>query len=102
MARDGSVIIATELDNKSFDAQLNSLEKKLQQEEKTLQKMLEFKPIVKDGQTFSIDAAKLERQQITVEKTRNQIIDLRNRMAGLGQESDKTSEKINKNFVRTT
>lgn len=98
MARDGSVIIATELDNKSFDAQLNSLEKKLQQEEKTLQKMLEFKPIVKDGQTFSIDTAKLERQQITVEKTRNQIIDLRNRMAGVGQESDKTSEKINKNF----
>lgn len=73
---DGNVIIGTELDTKSFDAQIKELEDKLD----TLEQ--EYEAALKDAE-FPED--ELKKYQSEIEKTKNRIIDLRKRQDDLNK-----------------
>lgn len=79
MNNDGSVVIGTELDTKSFDEQIKQTEEKLERLNKSYQKALN----PAKGQTTSEKALKSLRLQI--EQTENKLIDLRRRQVQLNE-----------------
>ena len=93
---DGKVVIGTDLDTKSVDAQVTKLEKDLE----TMVKALETDMKIPVELRMSEDEKlKLEND---IEKTKNRIISLKESMQDVGNEADKTSTKISKGFKKGT
>lgn len=91
---DGKVVIGTDLDTKSVDAQITKLEKDLE----TMVKALETDMKIPVELRMSEDEKlKLEND---IEKTKNRIISLKESMQDVGNEADKTSTKISKGFKK--
>ena len=93
---DGKVVIGTDLDTKSIDAQVTKLEKDLE----TMVKALETDMKIPVELRMSEDEKlKLEND---IEKTKNRIISLKESMQDVGNEADKTTTKISKGFKKGT
>ena len=93
---DGKVVIGTDLDTKSVDAQVTKLEKDLE----TMVKALESDMKIPVELRMSEDERlKLEND---IEKTKNRIISLKESMQDAGNETDKTTTKISKGFKKGT
>ena len=93
---DGKVVIGTDLDTKSVDAQVTKLEKDLE----TMVKALETDMKIPVELRMSEDEKlKLEND---IEKTKNRIISLKESMQDVGNEADKTNNKISKGFKKGT
>lgn len=89
---DGKIIIQTSIENKSFDKQIAELEAKARKYEKTLESDLEI-PI-----KFRMSADERKQLESDLEKTKNQIINLRNQASkdipNIGDNFKKTSKSI--------
>ena len=93
---DGKVVIGTDLDTKSIDAQVTKLEKDLE----TMVKALETDMKIPVELRMSEDEKlKLEND---IEKAKNRIISLKESMQDVGNEADKTTTKISKGFKKGT
>ena len=93
---DGKVVIGTDLDTKSIDAQVTKLEKDLE----TMVKALETDMKIPVELRMSEDEKlKLEND---IEKTKNRIISLKESMQDVGNEADKNTTKISKGFKKGT
>lgn len=93
---DGKVVIGTDLDTKSVDAQVTKLEKDLE----TMVKALETDMKIPVELRMSEDEKlKLEND---IEKTKNRIISLKESMQDVGNEADKNTTKISKGFKKGT
>ena len=93
---DGKVVIGTDLDTKSVDAQVTKLEKDLE----TMVKALETDMKIPVELRMSEDEKlKLEND---IEKTKNRIISLKESMQDVENEVDKTTTKISKGFKKGT
>ena len=93
---DGKVVIGTDLDTKSIDAQVTKLEKDLE----TMVKALETDMKIPVELRMSEDEKlKLEND---IEKTKNRIISLKESMQDVGNEADKTTTNISKGFKKGT
>ena len=89
---DGKVVIQTELDTKSFQAQISQLEDKLD----TLTK--EYEVALKDA---DFPEEELQKYQVEIEKTSNKIQDLRDRQAQLDKIDFKNVGKSMKDIVKS-
>lgn len=89
---DGKIIIQTSIENKSFDKQIAELKAKAKKYEKTLESDLEI-PI-----KFRMSADERKQLESDLEKTKNQIISLRNQASkdipNIGDNFKKTSKSI--------
>lgn len=93
---DGKVVIGTDLNTKSIDAQVTKLEKDLE----TMVKALETDMKIPVELRMSEDEKlKLEND---IEKTKNRIISLKESIQDVGNEADKTTTKISKGFKKGT
>ena len=93
---DGKVVIGTDLDTKSVDAQVTKLEKDLE----TMVKALETDMKIPVELRMSEDEKlKLEND---IEKTKNRIISLKESIQDVGNEADKNTTKISKGFKKGT
>ena len=93
---DGKVVIGTDLDTKSVDAQVTKLEKDLE----TMVKALETDMKIPVELRMSEDEKlKLEND---IEKTKNRIISLKESVKDVGNEADKNTDKISKGFKKGT
>ena len=93
---DGKVVIGTDLDTKSVDAQVTKLEKDLE----TMVKALETDMKIPVELRMSEDEKlKLEND---IEKTKNRIISLKESMQNVGNEAEKTTTNISKGFKKGT
>lgn len=93
---DGKVVIVTELDTKSVDAQVTKLEKDLETMVKALETDMKIPVELRMNKDERI---KLEND---IEKTKNRIISLKESMQDTGDEADKTTAKISKGFKKGT
>jgi len=73
---DGKIVIGTEIDTKSFDTQIEQIEKELNFVEGMLEKKKEYKLSTEAVEKFSLKA----------EKLRNQLIDLRKKQDALNKQ----------------
>lgn len=96
---DGEITIGTRLDTKNFDKQIEDLERKLEQMEKSYEtgKKLGFKE----------DEEDLKKLEVEIEKTRNKIVSLNQQKEKLGKTSPidnlgKSFQKSLKNVARLT
>lgn len=93
---DGKVVIGTDLNTKSVDAQVTKLEKDLE----TMVKALETDMKIPVELRMSEDEKlKLEND---IEKTKNRIISLKESMQDVGNKADKTANNISKGFKKGT
>ena len=93
---DGKVVIGTDLDTKSVDAQITKLEKDLE----TMVKALETDMKIPVELRMSEDEKlKLEND---IEKTKNRIISLKESIQDVGNKADKTANNISKGFKKGT
>lgn len=93
---DGRIIIETDLETKSVDAQIKELESKLE----TMTKTLESDAVVDVSIRMSNDERiKLESD---IEKTKNRIISLRNSMEKTGDTADEMNVKMSDGFSKNT
>lgn len=91
---DGKVVIGTDLDTKSVDAQITKLEKDLE----TMAKSLETDMKIPVELRMSEDERlKLEND---IEKTKNRIISLKESVKDVGNEADKNTTKISNGFKK--
>ena len=93
---DGKVVIGTELDTKSVDAQVTKLEKDLETMVKALETDMKIPVELRMNEEERI---KLEND---IEKTKNRIISLKESVQDVGNEADKTTAKISKGFKKGT
>lgn len=91
---DGKIIIGTELETKSVDAQIKELEKKLETMTQTLETDMKIPVELRMSED---ERLKLESD---IEKTRNRIISLKGSIEEIGDESNKMSQKISKGFEK--
>ena len=91
---DGKITIATELDTKSVDAQINKLENDLQIMTKSLETDLQIPVELRMSES---ERLKLESD---IERTKNRIISLKESMNDAGDEGNVMNEKISKGFNR--
>lgn len=93
---DGKVVIATELDTKTVDAQINKLEKDLNIMVKSL----------KTDMQVPVELRMSEAERINlmsdIEKTKNRIISLKESMEDVGNTGNKMNDKISKGFKKGT
>ena len=89
---DGKVVIGTDLDTKSVDAQVTKLEKDLETMVKTLETDMKIPVELRMSEDEKL---KLEND---IEKTKNRIISLKESMQDVGNEADKTTTKISNGF----
>ncbi len=89
---DGKITIATELDTKSVDAQINKLENDLQIMTKSLETDLQIPVELRMSESEKL---KLESD---IERTKNRIISLKESMNDAGNEGNTMNEKISKGF----
>lgn len=87
---DGRISIATELETKTFDAQIKNLEKKLETMTKTLESEAEIPVHLRMSEEERLN---LEND---IEKTKNQIISLQQKMS-----DDKPSEQMSRNLKKS-
>lgn len=93
---DGRIIIETDLETKSVDAQIKELESKLE----IMTKTLESDAVVDVSIRMSNDERiKLESD---IEKTKNRIISLRNSMEKTGDTADEMNVKMSDGFSKNT
>lgn len=93
---DGKVVIGTELDTKSIDAQVTKLEKDLETMVKALETDMEIPVELRMNED---ERLKLESD---IEKTKNRIISLKESVQDVGNETDKTTVKVSKGFKKGT
>ena len=93
---DGKVVIGTDLDTKSVDAQVTKLEKDLETMVKTLETDMKIPVELRMSED---ERLKLEND---IEKTKNRIISLKESVKDVGNEADKTTTKISKGFKKGT
>lgn len=93
---DGKVVIGTDLDTKSIDAQVTKLEKDLETMVKALETDMKIPVELRMNKDERI---KLEND---IEKTKNRIISLKESVQDVGNEADKTTVKISKGFKKGT
>ena len=93
---DGKVVIGTDLDTKSVDAQVTKLEKDLETMVKTLETDMKIPVELRMSEDEKL---KLEND---IEKTKNRIISLKESVKDVGNEADKTTTKISKGFKKGT
>lgn len=93
---DGKVVIGTDLDTKSIDAQVAKLEKDLETMVKALETDTEIPVELRMNED---ERLKLESD---IEKTKNRIISLKESVQDVGNEADKTTVKISKGFKKGT
>lgn len=91
---DGKVVIGTELDTKSIDAQVTKLEKDLETMVKALETDMEIPVELRMNED---ERLKLEND---IEKTKNRIISLKESVQDVGNEADKTTAKVSKGFKK--
>lgn len=96
MNYDGSIRIGTELETKEFEAQYKDLENKLDIMVKTLKSDTQV-PV-----EFRMSNAERLELEATIEKTRNELITLKDKMDDVGSESDELGKKVNRNFKEGT
>ena len=82
MQTDGSIIIGTEIDTKSFEEQIKQTEAKLESLSKSYQKALN------PPKGMKVSEQKLQSLRVQIEQTTNKLNDLRKRQAGLGDIQD--------------
>lgn len=88
---DGKIVIDTELETKSFDAQIKKLEKDLEIMTKTLESEAEIPVKLRMSESERME---LESQ---IEKTKNRIISLQGQMA-----DEEPAQKMSNSFKKTT
>lgn len=93
MGADGRVVFEIDADTKSFDYQIDSLEKKLEQ-------LIQDYEILSKGDISLGDEEALIEYRKEIEKTSNQIINLRKQQAKMEQTSGKSWGKVLKNVER--
>lgn len=93
MGADGRVVFEIDADTKSFDAQINSLENKLEH-------LIEDYKILSKGELSVGDKETLIEYEKEIEKTSNQIINLRNQQAKMEQTSTKNWGKMLNNLKK--
>lgn len=93
---DGKVVVGTDLDTKSIDAQIAKLEKDLETMVKTLETDMKIPVELRMSED---ERLKLESD---IEKTKNRIISLKESMQDAGEEGNKMNEKISKGFKKST
>ena len=93
---DGKVVIKTELETKTVDAQIKKLEKDLDLMTKSLESDMKIPVELRMSEEERIN---LEND---IEKTKNRIISLKESMQDVGNEADKTTTKISKGFKKGT
>lgn len=93
---DGKVIISTELDTKTVDAQINKLEKDLNIMVKSLETDMKVPVELRMNESERINLMN------DIEKTKNRIISLKESMKDTGTESDKMTSNISKGFKKGT
>lgn len=91
---DGKVVVGTELDTKSIDAQVAKLEKDLEIMVKALETDMKIPVELRMSEDEKL---KLESD---IEKTKNRIISLKESVQDVGNEADKTNVKISKGFKK--
>lgn len=91
---DGKVVISTELETKQFDKQIAKLESDL----KVYQKALESDAKIPVSVRMSADERK--NLEITIEKTKNQLISLREQAQRTGEVGKDAGEKSGKGFEK--
>lgn len=93
---DGKVVVGTDLDTKSIDAQIAKLEKDLETMVKTLETDMKIPVELRMSED---ERLKLESD---IEKTKNRIISLKESMQDASEEGNKMNEKISKGFKKST
>lgn len=93
---DGKVVVGTELETKTVDAQITKLEKDLETMVKTLETDMKIPVELRMSED---ERVKLESD---IEKTKNRIISLKESMQDAGEEGNKMNEKILKGFKKST
>ena len=93
---DGKVVIGTDLDTKSVDAQIKKLEKDLELMTKSLESDMKIPVELRMSEDEKL---KLEND---IEKTKNRIISLKESVKDVGNEADKNTDKISKGFKKGT
>ena len=93
---DGKVVIKTELETKTVDAQITKLEKDLELMTKSLESDMKIPIELRMSEEERIN---LEND---IEKTKNRIISLKESMQDVGNEADKNTDKISKGFKKGT
>lgn len=88
MQTDGSIIIGTELDTKSFDEQIKQTERELKRLDKEYQKAMNPPKGMYSSKKLLNDL------RVQIEKTENKLIDLRKRQVQLGEIQDNGIEKM--------
>lgn len=96
MNYDGKIRIGTELETKDFEAQYKSLENKLNIMIKTLESENKI-PI-----QFRMNESERLELEANIEKTKNQLISLKNKMEDAGNEGTNAGDKISKSFNKGT
>lgn len=91
---DGKLNIDTELETKSFDAQLKELESKLQIMQRTLLTENEI-PI-----EYRMNESERIALESSIERTKNQIVNLKQKISDVGDESEETGKKMSINFEK--
>ncbi|MBQ8207060.1 MAG: hypothetical protein IJZ77_06315 [Bacilli bacterium] len=91
---DGKLRIDTELETKNFEAQLNELKSKLQVMQKTLltENEIPVKYRMSESERMALESS--------IERTKNQIIDLEQKISNAGDESESTGKKMSINFEK--
>lgn len=95
MKSDGKIIIETSIDTKSFDAQIASLENKLD----TLVQEYE---VLKNAEPYEGQTEDLIHYEKEIEKTSNQIINLKKQQIKLEQTSNKNWGKVLNNLKKVS
>lgn len=93
---DGKVVIATELDTKTVDAQINKLEKDLNIMVKSLETDMQVPVELRMSEAERINLMS------DIEKTKNRIISLKESMEDVGNTGNKMNDKISKGFKKGT
>ena len=93
---DGKVVIKTELETKTVDAQIKKLEKDLDLMTKSLESDMKIPVELRMSEEERINLKN------DIEKTKNRIISLKESMQDVGNEADKTTTKISKGFKKGT
>ena len=91
---DGKISIATELETKTIDAQIKELEHKLDVMIKTLESdnAVDISVRMSDDERLKLES--------DIEKTKNRILSLKSSLQEVGNESEKTNNKMSKGFKK--
>ena len=92
------IVINTELETKSFDKQIQTLENKLASEKKRLERLMELQ--AKGVFTTDYGVKNIESLNVSIEKTRNQLISLREQQIKTGEDGEQAGERSGRGFEK--